>query len=153
MTGTKNETTTLASTVRGESPGRAGVLTFATPAPAYPGPMPHFASGSTVHKTDHPTRRNAIIGGTAVALLVAAMGGVAYYRAQETATAPVTAVPGTSVVAALPHGAVAAIDTTAVPIVAAGTLATALPHGAVAAVDETVAPVVVMVPHGAAATS
>ena len=100
------------------------------------------------------------------------MAGVAYLRVQETATAPVAAVPGSSaVVAAVPHGAIAAIDSTVVPVVAAVTavprgavaavdstvvpvvtgapVVTALPHGAVAAVDSEVAPVIVAVPHGA----
>ncbi len=71
---------------------------------------------------------------TGLALLLAAMGGIAYLRAQE-AVVP-TAVP-VAATAVVPHGALAALDATVVVAPASGVVAVSVPHAALADVHGT----------------
>ena len=80
-----------------ESGGRAGVARYATHTPTYTPPTSTYPYGSTT-PTAGPSHRTAIIGATGLALLLAAMGGIAFVRYQDTAapaatTAAVVTVP------------------------------------------------------------
>lgn len=104
--------------------------------------------------------RVAIIGATGVALLLAAMGGIAYFKAQDAAVPVVVVAP---VTATVPHAAAAELaDTLADAAVLGGTAGTVVaqerpttvnvPHAATVELADSLADVpmvTVTVPHGA----
>jgi hypothetical protein len=96
-----------------------------------------------------------MIGATGVAVLLVAMGGIAFLRAQES-TVPVAAPVAAPVVAmaTVPHGAAAELAATLAISPAEAVVVTAVPHAATVELADALAdePVIVTtpVPHGAA---
>ena len=144
--------------------GSISVVPMATGTPLYAPPSNGGYPYGSVGRTAGPDHnRVAIIGATGVALLLAAMGGLAYYRAQE-AVAPVAVVVA-PITATVPHAAAAELaDTLAYAsalggvtgVVVAQDQATGVnvPHAAMVELADSLADVptvTVPVPHGAAA--
>lgn len=142
-----------------QTTGRVGVADFASHTPIYPPP----ATGGYPYASTKPTagpshNRIAIIGATGVTLLLLAMGGIAYLKAEDatvTATAPVVAMA--PVTAAVPHGAAAELAATLAMAPADVVVVTQVPHAATAELMDSLADVPVVpapaVPHGAAPVS
>ena len=99
--------------------------------------------------------RVAIIGATGVAVLLVAMGGIAFLRAQDS-TVPVAAPVAAPVVAmaTVPHGAAAELAAASAIAPAEAVVVTAVPHAATVELADALADVPVIVttpvPHGAA---
>lgn len=146
-----------------QTPGRVGVAAFASHTPLYPPP----ATGGYPYGRPTPTagpshNRVAIIGATGVTLLLLAMGGLAYLKAQDatvTATAPIVAMaPAAAPVGAtVPHGAAAELAATLAMSPPEVVVVTRVPHGAAAELADALADVPVVtapaVPHGAVPVS
>lgn len=76
----------------GEAGSPTGVALYATHTPTYLPPTTSQYPYSPTSKSAGPTHRTAIIGITGLALLLAAMAGIAYVRYQDTATPTVTTI-------------------------------------------------------------
>jgi hypothetical protein len=126
-----------------ERSDHAGVVMFATPAPVHT--PTHHAYGSK-SSTREPSNRTAIIGLTSIAVLVAAMAGVALVRMQEAETTGTVV----STMTTVPHGALPAFEpgvtVTSAPQAAVVPMIVKVPHGAAPVEAPTIT---VVVPHGA----
>jgi hypothetical protein len=114
----------------GAAAPRLGVAQYATHTPTYGTSSTTSYPYSPAPRTAGPTHRTAIIGITGLALLLAAMGGIAFLRYQE------TAVPMTTVQAAQPVAQ--SVYESQVPYLAritvpASVVAQQVPHAAAAA--------------------
>jgi hypothetical protein len=145
MTRTEIQTTGFEARTR-EAGNRAGVALYATHTPTLsPTPTSPYPYSPT-RRTAGPTHRTALIGITGLALLLAAMGGIAFLRYQDTAagTAATVAVPQSvydSQVPAAPLG-VSVAQSVYDSQVPAAPLAVTVPHGALAALGADAAPAV-----------
>ncbi len=151
--------TTINSTTTTSTPTHAplawaGVSAFATHTPPLtPGRVDGYPSGATTPTAGPTHNRTALIGAAGVALLLAAMGGIAYARMQAadvTPAAPVVAVA--AVPAAVPHGAAAELAAT-LAMSPTDVVTVSVPHAATAEFADSLADVPVVTvqpPHGAA---
>ena len=105
----------------GQRDSRAGVAQYATHTPSYLPPPSTYPTAPTA-PTAGPSHRTAFIGMTGLALLLAAMAGIAFVRYQDTAVPTTTAAAVT-----VPHAAQAALAADGVYV------AQQVPHAAAAA--------------------
>lgn len=153
MKGTEYQTT-RSTTHSPMNDAWTGVAPYATHTPLYPPPATGTYPYGQAHKTAGPSNRVAIIGATGVALLLVAMGGLAYVRSQD-AVAPTAAETVTTLMVpqsvyaqqvpfaariTVPHAATAELAATmAVPVtyVPQSVYAQQVPQGAAAELADT----------------